>query len=231
VPFSQKHYESVIDSLCGSIQGDYVSSDTIALKFNDVCISNTCNFDNFVTTNIPSSIKECKVCLTHNECVCFEDYNSVDVELFSNNSVSMAFNLNSINANTDVSIINNVYSGIVSLNNDFACVGDVFTTECYLDNCNVLSDDCMFTTPLPGIAACTYIYDCTISPCMALVSNKLRMDNNVGILCRIIANCKNVSEFVYLSHVSYFNIARNFPAKAAAFLPTYFVLSLLHVTF
>jgi hypothetical protein len=41
------------------------------------------------------------------------------------------------------------------------------------------------------------------------------MGVNIGILCRIIASCKNVSEFVYLSHVSNFNIARNFPAEAA----------------
>jgi hypothetical protein len=45
------------------------------------------------------------------------------------------------------------------------------------------------------------------------------MGDNVGILCRIIANCKNLSEIVYLSHVSYFNIECNFPAKAAANLP------------
>jgi hypothetical protein len=77
----------------------------------------------------------------------------------------------------------------------------------------------MFTTPLPGIAACTYIYDCAISLCMALVSNTLKMGDNVSILCKIIANCKNVSEFVYLSHLKYFNIERNFPAKAAAYLP------------
>jgi hypothetical protein len=196
-----------------------VSSDNIALKINDVCISNTCDFDNFVTTNIPSSINECKVCLTHNECVYFEDNSSVDVGLFSNNSVSMACNLNSINANTDVSKVNNVYSGFVSLSNDFVCVGDVFPTACYLDNCNVLYGDCMFTAFPPGIAACTYIYDCTISPCMALVSNKFKMGDNVGFLCRIIANCNNVSEIVYLSHVSQFNIERNFPAKAAANLP------------
>jgi hypothetical protein len=94
VPFRDQHYEAIIDFLC-TIQGDSVSSDNIALKFNDVCISNTCNVDSFVTTNIPSSINECKVCLTHNECVCFEDNNSVDVELFSNNSVSMACNLDS----------------------------------------------------------------------------------------------------------------------------------------
>jgi hypothetical protein len=49
---------------------------------------------------------------------------------------------------------------------------------------------------------------------MALVSNKLKMGDNVGILCRIIANCKNVSEIVYLSHISYFNIESNFPAAA-----------------
>jgi hypothetical protein len=134
----------------------------------------------------------------------------------------MACSLNSIYANTNVSVENNVYSGIVSLNNDISCVGDVFTTAYYVDKCNVFYDDCRFTTPLPGIAACTYIYERAISPCIALVSSKLKMSDNVSILYRIIANCKNVSEFVYLSHVSKFNIARNFPAKAAANLPYIF---------
>jgi hypothetical protein len=45
------------------------------------------------------------------------------------------------------------------------------------------------------------------------------MGDNIGILCEIIANCKNISDLEYLSHVSYFNIAHNFPAKAATFLP------------
>jgi hypothetical protein len=39
------------------------------------------------------------------------------------------------------------------------------------------------------------------------------MGDNVGILCRIIANCKNVSQIIYLSHVSSFNIVRTFQAK------------------
>jgi hypothetical protein len=48
------------------------------------------------------------------------------------------------------------------------------------------------------------------------------MFDNVGILCYIIASCKNVSEFVYLFNISNFNIARNFPAKAAANFPYIF---------
>jgi hypothetical protein len=80
VPFRDQHYEAIIDFLC-TIQGDSVSSDNIALKINDVSISQTCNFDNFVATNIISTIDEGEISLTHNECVCFEDYNSVDVEL------------------------------------------------------------------------------------------------------------------------------------------------------
>jgi hypothetical protein len=66
VPFTQEHYESIIDFLC-TIQGDYVSSDNIALKLNDVSVSKTCNFDNFVTTNIINTIDESKVFLTQNE--------------------------------------------------------------------------------------------------------------------------------------------------------------------
>jgi hypothetical protein len=92
----------------------------------------------------------------------------------------MARNLSSINANTNVPVENNVYSGIVSLNNEIFCVEDVFTTACYVDKYNVFYDDCMFTTPLPGIAVCTYyIYDCAILPCMALVSSKFKMGDNV----------------------------------------------------
>jgi hypothetical protein len=140
-----------------------VSSDNN--KFNDVSISKTCNFDNFLTTNIISTIDESNVCLTHNECVCIEDYsNSIDVQLFYTNRPSMARNLNLITANANVPVENNVYSGIVSLNNEISCDGDVFTTACYLDKCNVFYDDCMFTTPLPGIAACTYIYIYMIAP-------------------------------------------------------------------
>jgi hypothetical protein len=125
----------------------------------------------------------------------------------------------------------NVYSGIVSLNDDISCFGDVLTTACYVDKFNVFYDDCMFATPLPDIVVCTYIYDCAISPCKALVSSNFKMGDNISILCRIIASCKNVSEFVYLSHVSNFNIARNFPAKAAANLPFIFCTECAAVTF
>jgi hypothetical protein len=146
VPFSQKYYESVIDSLC-AIQGECVSSDYA--KFNDVSLFNTCNFLKNLTTDIISTVNESDVCFTNNECVCIEDCNhSMDVQLC---------NLNLITASTNLPVDNIVYSGIVSLNNAISYVGDVFTTACYLDKCNVFYDDCMFTTPLPGIATGSYI--------------------------------------------------------------------------
>jgi hypothetical protein len=90
------------------------------------------------------------------------------------------------------------------MGNNISCFGDVLTTACYVDTHNVFYD-----------AVCSFRSVYSISPCKALVFNKLKMGDNVGILCNIIASCKNVSEFVYLFDVSNFNIARDFPAKAA----------------
>jgi hypothetical protein len=167
-------------------------------KFNDISLLNACNFKEILPTDIISTVNNSDVCFTNKECVCIEDCShSMDVQLC---------NLNLITASTNLSVENIVYSGIVSLNNAISYVGDVFTTACYLDKCMVFYDDCMFTTRLPGIATGSYIYDCVVSPCMALVSSKVKLGDNVpvGLLCRIIANCNNVSQIVYFSHVSQF---------------------------
>jgi hypothetical protein len=111
---------------------------------------------------------------------------------FFNQSMDSNCNLNHANTNTHVIDYNDsLYSGFVLTENDISCFGDVLTTACYVDTHNVLYDGCKFATPLSDTAVCSFRPVYSISPCMALDCKKFKMGDNVGILCNIIANCKN----------------------------------------